>query len=211
MIMKNSKCKICRRLGVKLFLKGDKCLSPKCPMVKRPYPPGQKRKRKTRAFSEYAKELREKQKLKNWYNLTEKQFRNYVKEVLAKRQRTADAGTLLVKKLESRLDNVVFRMGFASSRSQIRQAISHGHFLVNNKKVNIPSFEVKKGDRILINPNSRKKAIFQDISTTLKKHKYPSWIEFDIEKLEGKIVAEPSLDEALPPAEISSIFEFYSR
>ena len=116
--MKNTKCKICRRLGVKLFLKGERCLSPKCAMVKRDYAPGEKGKRRRRTFSEYGKELREKQKLKNWYNLRERQFRNYVKEVLAKRGKVEDAGSLLVEKLESRLDNVVFRMGFVSSRNQ---------------------------------------------------------------------------------------------
>lgn len=209
--MKSSKCKICRRLGVKLFLRGERCLSPKCPIVKRPYPPGQKRKRRTRGLSEYGKELREKQKLKNWYNLTERQFRNYVKEVLAKRQRGEDAGALLIKKLEARLDNVVFRIGLASSRKQARQIVNHGHFLVNEKRINIPSYQVKKGDKIILHPSSRKKAIFQNLSTILKKHKPPSWIEFNIEKLEAEVVREPSIEEASPSAEISAIFEFYSR
>ncbi len=210
-IMKNNKCKICRRLGAKLFLKGDKCLSPKCPVIKKPYPPGEKGKRRTRTRSEYGKELSEKQKLKNWYNLGEKQFRKYVKEVLEKRGKVEDAGALLIEKLESRLDNVVFRMGFTSSRSQARQVISHGHFLVNEKKVNIPSYQVKKGDKVALKPESRKKTIFGNLSTSLKKYKPPSWIELDIEKLEGKISAQPSLEEAASPAEISVIFEFYSR
>lgn len=198
---------------MKLFLKGDKCLSPKCPMIKKPYPPGEKRKRRRRGggLSEYGKELAEKQKLKNWYNLSERQFRNYVKEVLEKRGRVEDAGALLVKKLESRLDNVVFRMGFASSRSQARQVIGHGHFLVNGKKVNIPAYQVKKGDKISLLPKSQKKATFQNLPTTLKKYKPPSWIELELEKLEGKVIGLPSLEEANPPAEISAIFEFYSR
>lgn len=209
--MKNTKCRICRRLGAKLFLKGERCLSLKCPMVKRPYPPGEKRKRRRRSFSEYGKELAEKQKLKNWYNLKERQFKKYVKEVLAKRGKVEDAGALLIKKLESRLDNVVFRMGFASSRVQARQIIGHGHFLVNGKKVNIPSFQVKKNDKITLRAASRKKAIFQNLLTTLKKYKPPSWIEIYVDKLEGKITADPSLEEAGLPAEISAIFEFYSR
>lgn len=196
---------------MKLFLKGDRCLSPKCPMVKRPYPPGEKGKRRTRPLSEYGKELREKQKLKYWYNLKERQFRKYVKEVLEKRGKVEDAGALLIKKLESRLDNVIFRMGFVSSRVQARQVVSHGHFLVNGKKVNIPACQVKKGDKITLRPTSIKKTIFQNLSTTLKKYKPPSWIELNIEKLEGKIVGQPSLEEAAPPAEILAIFEFYSR
>lgn len=198
---------------MKLFLKGDRCLSPKCAMVKRPYPPGLKLKKKRRsgAFSEYAKELREKQKLKNWYNLRERQFRKYVMAVLDKRGRVENASALLIKKLESRLDNVIFRMGFFSSRVQARQAVNHGHFLVNGKKINIPAYQVKKGDIISLRSSSRKKAIFQNISTILKKQKPPSWIELNSEKLEGKIIGEPSLEEAVSPAEVSSIFEFYSR
>jgi small subunit ribosomal protein S4 len=225
--MQNAKCKICRRLGVKLFLKGEKCLSPKCPMVKKAYPPGQKRKRRTRALSEYGKELREKQKLRNWYNLKERQFQKYVREALKKRKKIEDAGTLLIKTLESRLDNVVFRLGFASSRRLAKMLISHRHFLVNEKVVNIPSYLVKKGDKIKIRPSSSKKTVFQNLPTTLKKSEIPAWLELNtqvlakrgdeatasstIEKLEGKVVRKPSLEEAAPPVEISSIFEYYSR
>jgi small subunit ribosomal protein S4 len=208
--MQDSKCKICRRLGVKLFLKGEKCLSPKCPMVKKPYPPGQKRKRRVRALSEYGKELREKQKLKNWYNLKEGQFRKYVEKALGLRKKE-DSATLLIKTLESRLDNVVFRLGFSPSRTQARQLISHRHFLVNSRLINIPSYQVKKGDKISIKPSSRKKNIFQNLLTSLKKHKTSSWLELSPEKLEGKVIGEPTLEEAVPPVEISAIFEYYSR
>jgi small subunit ribosomal protein S4 len=209
--MRDSKCKICRRLGVKLFLKGDKCLSPKCPMVKKPYPPGEKGKRRTRALSEYGKELKEKQKLKNWYNLKEKQFRKYVKETLGARGRVEDADTLLIRTLESRLDNVVFRLGFASSRVLSKQLISHRHILVNGKPVNISSYQVKKGDKISIKPLSAKKTIFRNLPTILKKYKTPSWLQLNTEKLEGKVIGQSSLEEAAPPVEISAIFEFYSR
>ena len=209
--MLNAKCKICRRLGVKLFLKGEKCLSPKCPMVKKAYPPGQKGKRRVKSLSEYGKELREKQKLKNWYNLKERQFRKYVKEALEKRRKMEDAGTVLIKTLESRLDNVVFRLGFASSRRLAKQLISHRHFLVNDKVINIPSYLVKKGDKIKIRPTSCKKTVFQNLSTLLKKYETPAWLELNIEKLEGKITGKPSLEEVAPPVEISSIFEYYSR
>lgn len=209
--MPTLKCKICRRLGVKLFLKGEKCLSPKCPMIKRPYPPGQKGKRRTLPLSEFGKELREKQKLRNWYNLNERQFKRYVKEVLKKRGKVEDAATLLIRKLESRLDNVIFRLGFASSHPQAQQLISHGHFLVNGKPVNIPSYSLKKGDKISIHPQSKKKGIFQNLPSLLKKHQPPSWLQLDREKMEGKVIAFPSLEEVAPPAEISAIFEYYSR
>lgn len=209
--MDNNKCKICRRLGTKLFLKGDRCLSSKCIMIKRPYPPGQKKERRRGSGSEYGKELREKQRLKNWYNLRERQFSNYVKEVLTKRGQTEDAGNVLIKKLESRLDNVVFRMGFASSRAQAKQIVGHGHFLVNGRKTNIPSCQTKKGDIISLSSISAKKNIFKNILPDLKKYKAPSWIELSPEKLEAKIIGEPSLTEAAPPIEISAIFEFYSK
>lgn len=192
-------------------MKADRCLSPKCAMVKRDYPPGLKSKKKRKYFSEYGKELKEKQKLKKWYNLRERQFSNYVKKVLDKRGKVEDAGALLIRKLEKRLDNVVFRMGFASSRSQARQIVTHGHFLVNGKRIDVPSCSVKKDDTITLRPQSAKKTIFKNLSAILKKQKPPAWIKVDIEKLEAKIVGEPSLEEAAPPVEISSIFEYYSR
>jgi len=209
--MENSKCKICRRLGVKLFLKGEKCLSPKCPMVRKSYPPGQKRKRRPKALSEYGKELREKQKLKNWYNLKERQFRKYVKEALGARGKVEDAAALFIKTLESRLDNLVFRLDFAPSRPSARQLISHRHILVNGRPVNIASFLVKKGDKINIKPSSSKKNIFRNLPSVLKKHKPPSWLELNAQNLEGKVTGVPNLEEAAPSAEISSIFEYYSR
>lgn len=209
--MRDAKCKICRRLGVKLFLKGEKCLLPKCPMVKKAYPPGQRRKRRPSPLSEYGKELREKQKLKNWYNLKEKQFKKYVKEILQKGRRGEDVADFLIKKLESRLDNVVFRLGFASSRAQARQLISHGHFLVNGRTINIPSYQLKKGDKITISAKTRKKTIFHNFLTLIKKQKPPPWLQLNVEKLEGKVIGLPTLDEAGPPVEISPIFEFYSR
>jgi small subunit ribosomal protein S4 len=162
-------------------------------------------------LSEYGKELREKQKLKAWYNLEERQFKKYVKEVLEKRGRVEDAGALLIKKLESRLDNVIFRLGFAASRSQARQLVSHGFFLVNNRRVDVPSFQVKKGDQIKISPTKLKKGIFQNLELTLKKHQPPSWLKLDPKKFEAQVIGEPSVEEAAPPAELSSIFEFYSR
>ena len=209
--MINSKCKICRRLGIKLFLRGEKCLSQKCPMIRKPYPPGPKAKRRVRALSEYGKELKEKQKLKNWYNLEERQLRKYVKEILKARGKVVDAEAALIKILESRLDNVVFRLGFAPSRTAARQMVSHRHFMINNKPINIPGYLVKKGDKISINPGSAKKTIFQKLPTLLKKHNPPSWLKLDTKKLEGKVTVSPNLEEAALPAELSSIFAFYSK
>ena len=208
--MDTKDCRNCRRAGTKLFLKGDKCLSPKCVVVKRPYAPGAKRKRGSKALSEFGKELREKQNLKLWYNLRERQFKKYVKEAMKKRGKE-DTGDLLIRKLESRLDNVVYRAGLASSRTQARQIVSHGHFFVNGKKVDVPSVSVKKGDVISVRENSRKKAFFENISPVFKKHKAPSWMETNAEKMEAKITGQPTLLEAAPPVEISAIFEFYSR
>lgn len=209
--MLNVKCKICRRLNTKLFLKGEKCLSPKCSMIKKSYPPGEKRKRKTRSLSEYGKELREKQKLKNWYNLKERQFEKYVRSILKKKGGAKDPSSQLIKLLESRLDNVVFRLGFGFSRQATRQMVSHNHFLVNDKLVNIPGYLVKKGDKISVNEKSTKKNIFQNIAISIKKHIVPAWLKLDVKKLEGKVVGVPYLEEAAPPVEISAIFEYYSR
>lgn len=211
--MLNSKCKICRRLGVKLFLKGERCLSPKCPMVKRPYPPGQKGKRRKGPPSEFGKESREKQKLKILYNLGEKQFKNYVKKVLERKGKVGDLSAFLIKILESRLDNIIFRLGFALSRAQARQLVSHNFFLVNGKPVNLPSYQLKKGDVIAVKPQKTGVSTgwVQNLKNLLKKYKTPSWLELDIEKLQGKVIGDPKLEEAAPPVEISVIFEYYSR
>jgi small subunit ribosomal protein S4 len=209
--MFKQKCRICRRIGVKLFLRGERCLSPKCAMVKRPYPPGQKGKRRSTPPSEYKRELTEKQKLKYWYNLEERQLKKYVKEILDKRGKVEDASVLLIQNLEKRLDNVIYRLGFASSRGQARQLVSHKFFLVNGKPVNIPSFFLKVGDVISLKPQKSKKVIFKDLKEKLKKHPVPSWLSLDPEKLEGKIISEPKVEEVAPPVEVSAIFEFYSR
>jgi len=208
---KKAVCRKCRRYGMKLFLKGEKCFSPKCPMVKRPYPPGEKKKRRMGPPSEYAKLLAEKQKLKLWYNLRERQFKNYVKKVLDQRGKVEDAGHYLIKLLEMRLDNVVFRLGFAKSRRQARQLVSHGHFLVNQKPINIPSYQLKVGDTISIKEQKKKKVVFKNLKDQLKKHTLPSHLSLDLEKLEGKIISEPKFEEIAPPVDIHSVFEFYSK
>jgi len=209
--MINSKCKICRRAGVKLFLKGERCISAKCEMVKKPYPPGQKGKRKKSPLSEFGIQLKEKQKLKNLYNLNERQFKNYVEKTLEKRGKVEDTSALLLQYLESRLDNVVFRLGFASSRAQARQLVSHSYFLVNGRTTNIPSYQLKKDDIVAIKPQKLKKTIFKDLKNLLKKYKTPNWLSLNVEKLEGKMIGIPTLEERGMAVEIPSIFEYYSR
>jgi small subunit ribosomal protein S4 len=211
MRVKRAKCRICRRLGVKLFLRGERCLSPKCAMVKRPYPPGLPGKRRKSPPSEYKKELIEKQKLRYWYGLSDRQLKKYVREVLEKRGKVEDVSALLIQNLEKRLDNVVYRLGFAVSRDQARQLVSHKFFLVNGKPVNIPSFSLKVGDTVSLKPQKLKKAIFKDLKERLKKHQVPSWLSLDPEKFEGKVISEPKVEEVAPPVEVSAVFEFYSR
>lgn len=155
--------------------------------------------------------MKEKQKLKEWYNLRERQFRKYVGKALAYRGKTEDAGNLLIKILESRLDNVVFRLGIAVSRAQAKQMVSHSHFLVNGKSVNIPSRQLKKGDIVKVKPKSLEKTAFQGLALKLKKQKTPGWLTMNTENLEGKITGEPSFQDVAPPVEMSAIFEFYSR
>jgi len=209
--MEESKCKICRRCGAKVFLKGDRCFSVKCAFTRRSYAPGPKHKRRLGQLSEYGKELIEKQKLKKWYNLTERQFRNYVDKVLTKKAKSANTAEDLIVNLESRFDNVAFRLGFASSRPQAQQLVSHGLLMINGKTINTPAHELKKGDVVSPRPQKMKKVIIQNLKNSLKNYKTPSWLQLDSEKLEGKIIGIPTLEETAPPAEISSIFEFYSR
>ncbi|MBU3934745.1 30S ribosomal protein S4 [Patescibacteria group bacterium] len=209
--MMNNKCKICRRTGQKLFLKGERCSSPKCAMVKRAYPPGLEKKRKSKAPSGYKKALNEKQKLRNWYGLSERQFKQYVAKTLKKRGKVADIAQDLYGKLEKRLDSVIFCLGLAKSRTEARQLVSHGYFLVNGKPVDIPSFETKIGNTIAIKETKKKKNVFREIAAQIKKKELPEWLEFDTNKLVAKIKEEPLLAKASPPAEISVIFEFYSR
>lgn len=205
---KQPKCKICRREGKKLFLKGERCNTEKCALVKKNYPPGI-HKRLARRFSEYATELREKQKLKRIYNLSEKQFKKYYTQASRKKGLTSE---LFLRFLETRLDSVIYRLGFSSSRSGARQLVNHGHFLVNSKLVNNPSYQVKVGD--IITPkekNLRKSLLFKTFKTKLKDHKAPSWLTFNSKKMEGKVKVLPSKEELETGVDLSMIIEFYSR
>jgi small subunit ribosomal protein S4 len=208
---KSVECKKCRRVGVKLFLKGEKCESQKCPMIKKPYPPGQKPKRRKGHVSQYGKELVEKQKLRYWYDLSERQFAKYVASVGTSSQEKEPAGDQLLRKLEGRFDNMVYRSGFASSRSEARQLVNHGFFHINEKPVDRPSCRVKVGDVISVRPGKKKKGNFAEFDIEMKNFTPPSWISLDKGKMAAKITAEAIIEEIAPPVEISSIFEFYSR
>ncbi len=209
--MITSKCRICRRAKEKLFLKGEKCYTPKCPLTVKPYPPGMQKsgKRPRRGGSEYGFQLAEKQKLKFLYLLRERQFKNYIQEAL--KGKGGDIISRLAEFLELRLDNVVCRLGLAKSRSLARQLVNHGHILVNGKKVNIPSFRLKKGDKISIRLQSADKKVFQDIDIYLKKYAPPAWLELDKEKKEGKVKGKPGAEDIEVKTNLNAIIEFYSR
>lgn len=209
---RESSCTICRRLHQKLLLKGSKCFSVKCPFIKKSYPPGFQKKRGRKGASAYKKELFEKQKMKEFYNLSEKQFKNYVREILKKRGKIKDASLELVKKLEKRLDNVIFRLNLVPSRINARQLVTHGFFLVNGRSVNIPSYEVKKRELISLKETKKKKEIYKEIYSLIQKEvSIPSWLKLDKKELKTEIIGEPSLEEVNLPLEISAVFEYYSR
>lgn len=209
--MKQAKCKICRRLGDKLFLKGEKCLGSKCAMIKRPFAPGQKAKKRRSALTEYGREMREKQKVKKWYNISESQFKDYVFEVMENRGSGVDVASQLIAKLESRLDNIIFRMGWAKSRGQARLLVTHGHFLVNGKKVDIPSYRISVGDAISIREGSKGKEILKGLPEMMKKYSLPKWLSYDGDKIESKVMRYPTPEDVQLPSEVSTIFEHYSR
>ncbi|MEA1936775.1 MAG: 30S ribosomal protein S4 [Patescibacteria group bacterium] len=200
------KCKKCRREGEKLFLKGERCFSVKCAMIKKAYAPGQHGQARRMGLSEYGTQLREKQKIKRTYGLLEKQFRKYYD--LASRMQ-GNTGNLLSSLLERRLDNIVYRFGFASSRNQARQLVNHGYFLVNGKKVDIASCLIKGGD--IVSVKKGKEKYFKNIENTLKDHQAPSWLTLDYQKLQGKVVALPMIDEIDVKANIQLVIEFYSK
>ena len=206
--MKNAVCKKCRRVGQKLFLKGERCFTPKCAMVKKPYAPGIHGKKRRRAISEYGSQLAEKQKICGIYNIRERQFKRYFREALKEK---GVIGDNLLKKLETRLDNVIFKLGLAESRKKARQFISHGHILVNNRKVNIPSFQVKPKDVIKIKKSSLGLTAFKDSGTKLKKFKVPDWLSLDKNKLEGKLISLPQREDINIPVDMQMIVEYYSR
>jgi len=206
--MIDSKCKKCRRASQKLFLKGERCFGQKCAMIRKPYIPGLHGKSRRRRISEYGQQLIEKQKVRCVYGISEKQFKNYFKEII---EQKGNKEELLVKALESRLDNVVFRLGWAQSRALARQLVNHGHILVNQRKMDIPSYRVKKGVIIQIKEKSKKLTLFSDLKTILKKYEAPSWLSLDKQKLIGKIINQPQIADIGKVGEIGMIIEYYSR
>ena len=200
-------CKLCRREGEKLYLKGARCYSEKCSFDRRPYAPGDNGQGR-RKVSEYGLQLREKQKVRRMYGIMEKQFRNYFEEA---EMQGGVTGENFLRLLERRLDNVVYRMGFASSRSEARQFVLHGHIKVNGRKVNIPSYRVDESDVISVKDSSRKLQRFKDIFELNAEITPPSWLSVDLEKAEGTVVSMPEREDIDHPIEEHLIVEFYSR
>ena len=202
--------KIERRLGEKLYLKGERSYSQKSAMTKKPYPPGMHGRKGSRKASEFAQQLKSKQKVKNIYRLLEKQFKNYIKKAINSKKEPYE---LILKSLENRLDNVVFRMGFAQSTDQARQIVGHGHIVVNGRKVNIPSYEVKMGDEISVREGSRKSPYFTTLMPAwLKKYDAPNWIELNKDKMNAKVSGLPTmLESGIQGGDLQAIIEFYSR
>jgi small subunit ribosomal protein S4 len=200
-------CRLCRREGEKLFLKGDRCYGDKCAIEKRPYPPGQAGKKRPRE-SEYRVQLREKQKTKRMYGMLEKQFRSYY--ALASRQ-PGITGENLLRLLEIRLDNVVYRLGFAKSRSEARQIVRHGHIQVNGKRVDIPSYRVRPGDLVSVGPKAKDLLVIKSAIIANERASVPGWLEVDIEKLQGSIISLPTRDQIDLTVKEHLIVELYSK
>jgi small subunit ribosomal protein S4 len=206
-------CRICRREGLKLYLKGDRCLSPKCPIVQRQpmrnFPPGQHGQKRSRRPSEYGIQLREKQKIRKMYGVLEGQFRRHFGEA---ERRGGVTGENLLQILEMRLDNVVYRLGFADSRKQARQIVRHGHFTVNGRKTNIPSFIVKPEDLVAVRSQSREREYFKIVAETAGTKQVPDWMTRELENLSGRILSTPTRDQIeIPPVNEQLVVEFYSR
>lgn len=201
------KCRLCRREGCQLFLKGERCFTDKCSYKRRPYAPGQHG-RARKKISDYAVQLREKQKTRRAYGVLEKQFRGYFEKA---EQRKGVTGTILLEILERRLDNVIFRLGFANSREQARQMIRHGLFTLNGHKVNIPSLEVKVGDVVEVPEKYRKSPLFSFIVEGNLKHSPPAWLEMEAPAFKGTVKAIPQRDDIQFPVNEQLIVELYSK
>lgn len=201
-------CRLCRRDGMKLFLKGTKCFTDKCPVEKRNFPPGQHGRDRRAKIVGYGLQLREKQKAKRIYFTLEGQFRDYYEKAS---RRQGVTGELLIQQLECRLDNIAFRLGFATSRRQARQIVRHGHVEVNGRKVNIPSFQVKVGDEIKVRPNSAKLGVIEMGRDLASGQPTPSWLEVDHANLTGKLIALPKREDVNLPVNEQLIVELYSK
>jgi small subunit ribosomal protein S4 len=202
-----SACRICRRENLKMYLKGDRCYTEKCAIERRPYPPGQHGQGRTK-FSEYGVQLREKQKVKRLYGLLETQFRGYYRRGAKAKGKT---GENLLTYLEQRLDNVVFRLGFADTRAEARQLVRHGHFRVNDRKVNIPSFQVKVGDVVAVKERSQKIVRINEALESVDRRGVPAWLDLEKSAFKGTVKASPSRDDITMPIQEQLIVELYSK
>ncbi|UCC41673.1 MAG: 30S ribosomal protein S4 [Candidatus Aminicenantes bacterium] len=200
-------CRLCRVEKVKLFLKGSKCLNEKCPVERRPYPPGEHGRARRRILG-YGIQLREKQRLKRYYGMSERQFRIFFQRAERKRGIT---GENLLTMLERRLDNVISLIGFSHSRTHARQLITHGHYQVNDRKVNIPSFLVNKGDIISFREKSTQNEELKALVESNKNKTIPAWIEVDAEKMEAKVLSFPTREDITLPVEEHLVVELYSK
>jgi small subunit ribosomal protein S4 len=204
----DSSCRLCRREGLKLFLKGDRCYSEKCAFERRGYAPGQHGQSHKKQASDYGVQLREKQKLKRMYRLLEKQFRGYFEKA---DQLKGITGTNLLVLLERRMDNMVFRMGFSNSRDEARQLVTHGHFLVNSKSVNIPSYLLKAGDVITVKEGSRKITRILEAMETVTRRGVPQWLALDKENFNASIKMLPVREDLTMPVQEQLVVELYSK
>ncbi len=202
-----SVCRLCRREGGKLFLKGSRCYTKKCSFERRPTPPGQHGVRR-RKMGDFGVQLREKQKVRRTYGVLEKQFKNYFDMA---ESRPGVTGDNLLRMLEMRLDNVVYRMGFAASRPQARQLVAHGHFAVNGRATNIPSFQVRKGDRIEVRESHTSREPFKVARETLRSHQAPEWLSVDPAKLSGTVLELPQRTQMPQDLNEQLVVEYYSR
>ena len=201
-------CRLCRREGMKLFLKGERCYTDKCGIEKRNLPPGQHGKSRKAKLVGYGVQLREKQKVKRIYGVLENQFRRYFESAARHRGVT---GVMLLQALETRLDNVVYRLGFATSRPQARQLVRHGHFLVNGKKVDIPSYAVKMGDEVRVREASAKSAVVAHAIDEVKGRGVPEWLQVDAGNTLGRVLSIPTREQINLPVQEQLIVELYSK
>ena len=203
-----SVCRLCRREGCKLFLKGDRCYGPNCAVGKRPTPPGEHGQARQRKQSEYGMQLREKQKAKRAYGVLETQFHRYFESATREKGIT---GENLMRILESRLDSVIFRLGFARTRKEARQIVTHGHIMVNGRRVDVPSYRVKAGDVVSVAPKSKELLVIKSALVSNARFEVPAWLEVDIEKLQGNVLALPQRDQIDLDINEQLIVELYSK
>jgi len=204
---KDSVCRLCRREGLKLFLKGDRCYTDKCAFERRSYAPGQHGLRR-RKFSDYGAQLREKQKVKRIYGVFEGQFRKYFK--IAEKMKGV-TGENLLQLLERRMDNMIYRMGFADSRNQARQLVKHGHFQINGRGVDIPSYLLKSGDVVLVKDRSKKMKEIKESVEAVERRRVPEWLSLDKDKFEARVTAIPNREQITMPIQEQLIVELYSK